>query len=185
MLTQLNTRPQRVDLNLRGYSHGRNAELTATEDTFNKDEVHVKFQVGDHTPGRRRIVQLTQRPVVSNPDITHIRGSLTHQGLVHPLAAIVTPPDEDGVTIYRGQVQRDDLFLRQSTNEFGDKNVRGRVGNNPVELTIRSNHGRVDVSGSVGRESLSLSGYDHGGAKNIPLPGLISAIACSAFFNSH
>lgn len=184
MLTLHNNRHNRVDLNLTGRSHGRNAELTATEDNFRKDQVHVNFQVGDHTPGQRMVVKTSQRPGLTNPAMTHIRGSVTHRGMFHPLVAIVSPPDGDGVTTYRGQVRKDDLFLRQSTNEFGDQNVRGQLGNEAVDLTIRNERGRVDVNGSVGRESVSLYGYDHGGAENIPLPGLISAIAFSAFFNS-
>lgn len=177
--------PRRVDLNLTGHSHGRNAELTATEDNFRPDKVSVRFQIGDHTPGRRRIVQLTQRPGLTRPDLTHIRGTVTHRGMVHGLAGIVSAPDQEGVVTYRGQVERKDMFLRASTDEFGSRNISGRVGNENVDMRVRNEHGRIDISGSVGRESVSLRGHDYGSVDKFPMPGIVSAIAFSAFFNQN
>lgn len=174
-------RAQRVDLNLTGTAHGRQAELTASEDLFRPDRVAVKFQIGDSTPGHRKIVQLRQQ--AAGVGRTNIRGTVTHRGLVHGLGAIVSGPDQQGAVTYQGQVEKRDMILRETTDEFGDHNVQGRVGSDSVSLRVRTQHGRVDVTGSVGRESISLYGYEYGAAENFPMPGLVSAIAFSAFFN--
>jgi hypothetical protein len=183
MLT-LQNRSARLRLGLRGTSHGQQARLSAATETFG-DKINIQFDIGSQVPGRARSVRLKESDSQDKPGFTAVKGVVHNQAERYPVGVWVAPPADDGSRSYEGQVDDDQLSLRQTPLAEDWHKVEGRVGQEWVDFTVRVNRSYVDVSGSTGRHTMNLQGYEEGGTTEIPLSGIITSVAASSYIDRY
>lgn len=183
MLT-LQNRPAGVRLQMRGTSHYQPSQLSAVEDTF-RDQIDIRFEIGSQRSGQANTVTVKETSSPSRPGFTAVQGVVMDRARPFGVGAWVTPPDENGTREYQGQIQNDQIFLSQTSPSKGYYQVSGRVGTENVDFTVRSFSGRMDIDGQVGRHAVHLDGYEQSGMEAIPLAGIVTSLAASAYIQRY